>query len=232
LYLNVETRSSKPHAEFTRSICYHSICKLYDINCVLKGDFMVATPSTMLQLGTAAPEFTLPDVDSGQSISIEDYAAKKALLVMFLCQHCPYVKHVEHELAALGRDYQEADIGLVAISSNDVNAYPEDDPDGMRSQAQRVGFTFPYLFDETQEVAKAYTAACTPDFFLFDEERQLVYRGQMDGSRPGSEIPVTGEDLRAAIDAVLAGDSVNPEQRPSLGCNIKWLDGNEPDYFG
>jgi thiol-disulfide isomerase/thioredoxin len=182
---------------------------------------MVQTPSTMLALGTKAPGFQLFDVVSGE-----------ALLVMFLCQHCPYVVHVQSELSQMARDYAGADIGIVAISSNDIETYPQDGPDGMRGQAESEGFVFPYLFDETQEVAKAYTAACTPDFFLFDDTRSLVYRGQFDSSRPNSGVPVSGEDLRAAIDAVLADEPVNPEQRPSVGCNIKWKEGNEPDYFG
>jgi peroxiredoxin len=193
---------------------------------------MVQTPSTMLALGTHAPDFSLPDLISGHNISLQTFESKKALLVMFICRHCPYVKHVQAELARIGQDYAGKDIGIVAINSNDAAAYPDDAPDRMKAMAEELGFTFPYCFDETQQVAKAYTAACTPDFFLFDADRVLVYRGQMDGSRPGNDVPVTGEDLRAAIEAVLDNKPVNPVQRPSLGCNIKWKLGNEPEYFG
>jgi len=193
---------------------------------------MVRTPSTMLALGTRAPAFKLPDVVNGELVSLESFTSKKALLVMFICRHCPYVKHIEQELANIGRDYQAKDVGIVAISSNDVETYPEDAPLSLKQQAGLLGFNFPYLYDEFQEVAKAYTAACTPDFFLFDASRALVYRGQMDGSRPGNEVPVTGEDLRAVLDAVLADELPSGEQRPSLGCNIKWKEGNTPGYFG
>lgn len=193
---------------------------------------MVETASTMIALGTTAPDFNLPDLISGQNLSLQTFEDKKALLVMFICRHCPYVKHVQDELARLGRDYAEKDIGIVAINSNDVVAYPDDAPDRMKAMAEELGFTFPVCFDETQAVAKAYTAACTPDFFLFDAERALVYRGQLDGSRPGNSLPVTGEDLRAAIEAVLSDRPVDLLQRPSMGCNIKWMPGNEPDYFG
>lgn len=193
---------------------------------------MVRTPSTMLALGTSAPAFSLPDVISGETVSLDSFASKKALLVMFICRHCPYVKHVEQGLAQIGRDYADKDVGIVAISSNDVETYPEDAPDSLKEQAQSQGFSFAYLFDEDQEIAKAYTAACTPDFFLFDGARSLVYRGQMDGSRPKNEIPVTGGDIRAALDAVLADEPVGGEQIPSLGCNIKWIEGSEPEYFG
>ena len=193
---------------------------------------MVRTPSTMLALGTSAPAFSLPDVISGETVSLDSFASKKALLVMFICRHCPYVKHVEQGLAQIGRDYADKDVGIVAISSNDVETYPEDAPDSLKEQAQSQGFSFAYLFDEDQEIAKAYTAACTPDFFLFDGARSLVYRGQMDGSRPKNEIPVTGGDIRAALDAVLADEPVGGDQIPSLGCNIKWIEGSEPEYFG
>jgi peroxiredoxin len=193
---------------------------------------MVETASTMLALGTTAPDFNLPDMVSGQDISLQTFEGKKALLVMFICRHCPYVKHVQAELARIGQDYVGKDIGMVAINSNDVVAYPDDAPDRMKAMAEERGFTFPYCYDETQAVAKAYSAACTPDFFLFDADRVLVYRGQLDGSRPGNDVPVTGEDLRAAIDAVLSDKPVNSVQRPSLGCNIKWKLGNEPEYFG
>lgn len=193
---------------------------------------MVRTASTMLELGTAAPDFTLPDVVSGRTISLQDFEGKKALLVMFICRHCPYVKHVQEELARLGRDYQDRDVGIVAISSNDAAEYPEDAPASLKQMAEELGFTFPFCYDESQETATAYAAACTPDFFVFDQSRRLVYRGQLDESRPGSGKPVTGSDLRAALDAVLNDQAVNPDQRPSLGCNIKWKAGNEPAYFG
>jgi peroxiredoxin len=182
---------------------------------------MARTESTMVALGTIAPDFALTDVVSGKLVRRDDFAGK-ALLVMFICPHCPFVKHVERGLAALGTDYSNSELGMVAISSNDAVAYPADNPDGMREQAHTMGFSFPYLFDETQDVAKAYEAACTPDFYLFDTEMKLVYRGQLDGGRPGNDVPVTGEDLLKAIDAVLAGDPVEAEQRASLGCNIKW----------
>ena len=193
---------------------------------------MVRTPSTMLALGTQAPGFRLTDVISGEKVALDDYAEKKAMLVMFICRHCPYVKHVEKELANIGRDYAGGDLGIVAISSNDAGSYPDDAPESLKAQAESLNFTFPYLYDEDQSVAKAYTAACTPDFFLFDESRSLVYRGQLDASRPGNEVPVTGEDLRSAIDAVLSDSPINDRQIPSVGCNIKWKDGNAPDYFG
>ena len=191
---------------------------------------MAKTLSTMLELGTRAPDFSLPYVVSGQTISLDTFKNKKAVLVMFICRHCPYVKHVERELARLGRDYAERDVGIVAISANDAESYPDDAPESLREMALELSFTFPYCYDESQQTARAYDAACTPDFFLFDGDRRLVYRGQLDDSRPQSEIPVTGRDLRAALDAVLAGREVDPEQRPSLGCNIKWSPGNEPDY--
>ncbi len=191
---------------------------------------MALTESTMLELGTQAPDFSLPDAVSGKTIFLKSFAGKKALLVMFICQHCPYVQHVKEELARLGRDYATRDIGIVAISSNDAKSYPDDAPDRLKAMAQRVGFPFPYLYDESQEVAKNYTAACTPDFFLFDANRRLVYRGQLDDSRPGNSKPVTGRDLRAALEAVLAGKPVHPTQMPSAGCNIKWKPGSEPAY--
>jgi peroxiredoxin len=193
---------------------------------------MVRTPSTMLALGTMAPPFNLPDVASGEMVSLETFADKKALLVMFICRHCPYVKHVEKEIALIGHDYADQDVGIVAISANDAAFYREDAPASLKEMAALLGFTFHYLYDETQEVAKAYTAACTPDFFLFDRARTLVYRGQMDGSRPGNEVPVNGKDLRSALDAILADEPVSGEQVPSIGCNIKWKEGNEPEYFG
>jgi peroxiredoxin len=192
---------------------------------------MVKTLSTMLDLGTLAPDFTLKDVISGRTITLDTFADDRALLVMFICRHCPFVKHVERELARLGIDYAGRGLGIVAISANDAAKYPDDAPHELAAMAETLGFTFPFCFDETQAVAKAYTAACTPDFFLFDEDRILVYRGQLDDSRPESGIPVTGRDLRAAVDAALAGRPVAAEQRPSLGCNIKWKPGNEPEYF-
>ncbi len=192
---------------------------------------MALTPSTMLALGTQAPDFHLPDVVSDQTMSLDTFTGKKALLVMFICQHCPYVQHVKEELARLGRDYAKEDVGIVAISANDAAAYPDDAPDQLKKMAKELGFTFPLCYDESQEVAKAYTAACTPDFFLFDAQRRLVYRGQLDDSRPGNGKPVNGRDLRAAIEAVLAGKPVSHDQRSSLGCNIKWKKGNEPTYF-
>jgi thiol-disulfide isomerase/thioredoxin len=192
---------------------------------------MAATESTMmLALGTPAPDFQLPDVVSGRTISLETLADGKGLLVMFLCPHCPYVKHLEQGLAQFAKDYRGTELRIVAISSNDAVQYPQDGPDGLREMAARLGFEFPYCHDESQEVAKAYGAACTPDFFLFDGERRLAYRGQFDASRRSNTIPVTGEHLRAAVDAVLAGKPVTGEQRPSIGCNIKWKPGNEPVY--
>ena len=191
---------------------------------------MALTPSTMLPLGTKAPDFQLPDVVSGKTISLNSFAGKKGLLVMFICRHCPFVKHVQGELAQIGKDYADTDVGIVAISTNDAANYPDDAPDKLKEMAQQLGFTFPFCYDESQEVAKAYTAACTPDFFLFDSNHQLVYRGQLDDSRPSNHQPVTGKDLRAALDAVLASQTVNSDQKPSIGCNIKWKPGNAPAY--
>ncbi len=190
---------------------------------------MALTPSTMLPLGTVAPAFRLPDTD-GKLVGLDDFKSARAILVAFICNHCPYVKHVRHELAKLGREYQEKGIAVVGVNSNDAVNYPDDSPAMMVREKAEVGYTFPYVFDETQEVARAYNAACTPDFYVFDQARKLVYRGQLDGSRPGNSIPVTGTDLRAALDAVLAGQPVSPEQRPSMGCNIKWKRGHEPSY--
>jgi peroxiredoxin len=183
---------------------------------------MALTESTMLELGTTAPDFTLTDVVSGNAVRRDDFRDRKALLVMFICAHCPYVKHIEAGLAKLGVDYAGKPLGIAAISSNDAVTHPEDSPAGLKRQAETFGFHFPYLYDETQEVARAYKAACTPDFFLFDAEFRLVYRGQFDSSRPGNGIPVTGEDLRAAIDLALEGKHIPAAQRPSIGCNIKW----------
>ncbi|MDH6061743.1 thioredoxin family protein [Chrysosporum bergii ANA360D] len=193
---------------------------------------MVLTASTMLPLGTQAPDFHLPDVVSGQTISLVSFADKKALLLMFICQHCPFVKHIQAELARLGKDYFSSDLGILAISANDAEKYPDDRPESLQAMATELDFKFPLCYDATQEVAKAYTAACTPDFFLFDQERRLVYRGQLDDSRPSNDKPVTGADLRLAISAVLANNPVTSEQNPSIGCNIKWKPGNEPSYFG
>jgi peroxiredoxin len=190
----------------------------------------VAVPSTMLALGTKAPDFELPDVVTGRTVSVRDFDAKRALLVMFICRHCPYVRHVRSELARLGRDFADSDLAIVAISSNDPIEYPEDAPQSLAEEAREAGYAFPYLFDETQEVAKAYTAACTPDFFLFDADRALVYRGQLDDSRPRNGLPLTGKDLRAAIDAVVSNGPVARDQRASIGCSIKWRAGNEPAY--
>lgn len=191
---------------------------------------MVRTPSTMLPLGTVAPDFSLPNVD-GRIMSLADAAGPRGTIVMFICNHCPFVKHVADQLAALGRDCLGQGVGVVAISANDVSLHPADSPEQMVREAEDRGYVFPYLYDETQEVAKEYHAACTPDFYLFDANRRLVYRGQLDASRPGNEIPVTGGDLRAAITALLAGKPPVAEQIPSLGCNIKWKAGNEPPYF-
>lgn len=194
---------------------------------------MVRTSSTMLELGTIAPDFSLPEVVTGKTVSLHDFDDKKALLVMFICRHCPYVKHVQHELARIGQDYQDKDLAIVAISSNDVDAHPDDRPESLKEMAEELGFNFAYCYDADQAVAKAYNAACTPDFYVFNKDRQLVYRGQLDESRPKVEnpAPVTGRDLRAALDAVLSDQAVDTNQRASLGCNIKWKQGNEPTYF-
>ncbi len=191
---------------------------------------MALTASTMLPLGTKAPPFWLTDVVSGKKINLETFADKQALLVMFICTHCPYVKHVQNELARIGSDYRNKSSGIVAISANDSAIQPDDAPEKLKAMAEKLGFGFPYCFDETQEIAKAYTAACTPDFFLFDKDRKLVYRGQLDDSRPGNDRPNDGRDLRTALDAVLADKPVPSDQKPSLGCNIKWRAGNEPPY--
>jgi len=184
----------------------------------------------MLPLGTTAPDFKLPDPD-GKAVSLADFKDKSALLVLFICNHCPYVKHIRAGLAQLARDYLPKHVAIVGINSNDVANYPEDSPAKMKLEAKSAGYTFPYLYDESQAVAKAYRAACTPDIYLFDHNRKLVYRGQFDDSRPGNGIPVTGKDLRAALDAVLAGKLVLPDQKASVGCNIKWKAGNNPAYF-
>jgi peroxiredoxin len=190
----------------------------------------MAVTSTMLPLGTEAPDFALADVVSGRTVTLRDLDDQPALLVMFLCRHCPYVAHVRPAIAALAREHVGSPLGIIAIGANDPARHPEDAPEGLAGEAVEAGYPFPYLFDETQEVAKAFTAACTPDFFLFDADRRLVYRGQFDGSRPGNGVPVTGEDLRAAIEAVLHGRPVPSDQHPSAGCSIKWRPGNEPDF--
>ncbi len=192
---------------------------------------MVRTPSTMLPLGTVAPDFSLPNVD-GQTVSLADVKGAPALVVAFVCNHCPFVKHIAEEFAAFGNEYTEKGAAIVAISSNDVENYPDDSPEAMKAEATARGYKFPYLYDATQEVAKEYAAACTPDFYVFDKEHRLVYRGQFDKSRPDSGIPVSGQDLRAAVDAVLAGKEPNDDQHPSIGCNIKWKPGGAPEYFG
>jgi peroxiredoxin len=191
---------------------------------------MSLTPSTMLPLGTTAPDFKLPDTD-GKTVSLADFKDKPALLVLFICNHCPYVKHIRAGLAQLARDYQPRGAAIVGINSNDAANYPEDGPAQMRAEVKSAGYLFPYLYDETQAVAKGYRAACTPDTYLFDKNHKLVYRGQFDDSRPGNGVPVTGNDLRAALDAALAGKAISPDQKASMGCNIKWKVGNEPDYF-
>lgn len=191
---------------------------------------MAETPSTMLPLGTKAPPFRLPD-PYGKWVSLDDFKDAPALLVVFMCNHCPYVKHIQSHFARLAEEYQARGVGIVGINSNDTDSYPDDRPEKMAEESKRVGYTFPYLYDESQEVAKAYRAACTPDFYLFDRERHLVYRGQLDDSRPGNGRPVTGTDLRAALDALLAGRPVPKTQRPSVGCNIKWKPGNAPAYY-
>jgi thiol-disulfide isomerase/thioredoxin len=192
---------------------------------------MARTPSTMLPLGTPAPDFVLPN-PSGRQYARDEVKGEKGLLVMFMCPHCPFVKHVRPELARLGRHCQGVGIGVVAIMPNDVEKYPDDAPDKMAAEAVEAGYTFPYLHDASQAVAKAYRAACTPDFYLFDRDLRLAYRGQLDDSRPGNDIPVSGRDLRAAVDALVSGQPVPEAQRPSLGCNVKWIPGNEPDYYG
>jgi len=192
---------------------------------------MVKTTSTMLSLGTPAARFSLPDTE-GNTVSLGDFADAPALLVIFMCNHCPYVKHVADGLAGLAKEYQERGVAVVGINSNDAASFPDDAPEKMAQEVKLRGYTFPYLYDESQEVAKAYGAACTPDFYVFDGRRKLVYRGQMDSSRPRSGVEVTGNDLRAALDAVLAGQPVPEDQKPSLGCNVKWKPGGEPDYFG
>lgn len=192
---------------------------------------MARTPSTMLPLGTPAAPFSLPD-PSGKLVSLEDFADSQALVVMFICNHCPFVKHVAAEIARVAKEYQPRGVGFVAIQPNDAEEYPDDAPERMSEEIRRRGYTFPYLSDVTQAVATTYRAACTPDFYVFDRQRKLAYRGQLDASRPDNGKPLTGADLRAALDALLAGQPVSEDQLPSLGCNIKWRPGNEPNYFG
>jgi peroxiredoxin len=192
---------------------------------------MALTPSTMSPLGAAAPDFSLADTASGRTLSLAAFAGKKALLVIFMCNHCPFVKHLKQGLVQLGEDYEKTGAAIVAISSNDPKSHPDDSPEMLGAEAKALGYRFPVLFDATQKVAQAYRAACTPDFFVYDAARKLAYRGQFDDSRPENGKPVTGADIRAALDAVLAGKPVSAKQQPSIGCNIKWRPGNEPDYF-
>lgn len=193
---------------------------------------MSLTPSTMLELGTPAPDIQLIDAVTNRKFTLDTLAGERGLLVMFICNHCPYVIHVRDELTRIAKEYAPRGIGIVAINSNDIENYPQDGPDHMAALAGELGWKFPFLFDETQTTAKRYRAACTPDFFAFDADRRLAYRGQLDDSRPNSGIPVTGSDLRAALDALAEGRKVPAEQKPSIGCNIKWAAGNEPEYFG
>ena len=192
---------------------------------------MARTPTVQIPLGYVAPDFTLPDTVSGKTMRLSELKGTVATVVMFICNHCPFVIHVQDELVRVANDYSSKGISFIAISSNDAVNYPQDGPDLMREYAKSVGYPFPYLYDESQEVAKAYTAACTPDISVFDSSLRCVYRGQLDGSRPGNSVPVTGQDLRSALETLLAGNEVSKEQTPSIGCNIKWRAGNEPDYF-
>lgn len=192
---------------------------------------MALTPSTMLDLGTQAPDFCLPD-PAGKLHRRDDFKTAKGLLVIFMCNHCPYVKHIRTALSSFAKEYQAKGLAIVGINSNDASKYPDDSPEKMAEELRAAGYTFTYLYDETQQIAQQYRAACTPDFFLFDQQQRLVYRGQFDDSRPKNEIPVTGHDLRAAVDALLSGKAISTDQKPSIGCNIKWKPGNEPDYFG
>lgn len=192
---------------------------------------MVLTPSTMLTLGTKTMDFELLDVKSGKKVFLHQFKKDRGLLIMFICRHCPYVKHLEKELAVLGRDYACSPIGIVAVSSNDAEKHPDDHPAKLKEMAENLSFQFPFLYDESQAAAKGYRAACTPDFFLLNSDMKLVYRGQFDESRPGNSLAVTGKDLRAAMDALISGGPIAVTQKPSLGCNIKWKPGNEPDYF-
>lgn len=191
----------------------------------------MAVASTMLELGTKAPDFNLPDVTTGKSISLSTFQDQKALLVIFLCQHCPYVKHIKEQLVLVGKDYVPRGVGIVAISSNDVANYPDDSPAHLKAMASDLKLNFPVCYDEAQTAAKSYRAACTPEFYLFDQDRKLVYRGQLDDSRPKNDLPVTGKDLREALEALLSHKPISPAQKPGIGCNIKWKPGNEPEYF-
>jgi len=194
---------------------------------------MVRTESTMLELGTKAPGFSLLEPTTGKTVSLSDFEGAKALLVVFMCNHCPYVKHLNKPLADMIKQYESQGLKAVAINANDVDNYPDDSPDKMIEEVNNLGYSFPYLYDESQSVAKAYKAACTPDFFIFDDKQQLAYRGQFDDSRPKNDKPLTGDDMRNAIETILAGNTIpEEEQKPSMGCNIKWKPGNEPDYFG
>ena len=193
---------------------------------------MSAVNSTMLELGTKAPKFSLTDTVTGKNVQLKDFRGNKALLVMFISNHCPYVKNIKKGITEYAKDYLPKGVGIVAISSNDIENYPDDSPEKMKEDAEKYGYPFPYLYDETQAIAKAYKAACTPDLFLFDQKHELVYRGQFDSSRPSNDESVTGEDLREATDKVLAGEDMPENQTPSIGCNIKWKEGNEPEYFG
>ena len=192
----------------------------------------MAVESTMLELGTKAMDFQVPDVVTGKKVSLADFSKNKLFLIMFICRHCPYVKHVQNQLAQIGFDYVPKGVGMVAISANDAANYPDDSPENLKEMALSLKLNFPLCYDETQKIAKAYRAACTPEFYLFDGNRKLVYRGQLDDSRPKNDVPVTGKDLRAALDAALTGKAIPTDQKPGIGCNIKWKPGNEPDYFG
>ena len=192
---------------------------------------MVRTASTMLELGVDAPDFSLTNAIDGKTVSLADFSDSPALVVMFICNHCPFVIHLADHIAQFGSEYQEKGAAIVAISANDIEKYPQDGPDKMAEEATERGYTFPYLYDADQSVAQAYRAACTPDFYVFDKDHKLVYRGQFDDSRPKTDIPITGQDLRNAVDLVLAGKEVPADQRPSIGCNIKWIEGKEPEYF-
>lgn len=205
--------------------------RVYDDRYYIKRVIMALTASTMATLGTQAPDFSLPDVVSGKTISRSNYEGKP-LLVMFICQHCPFVKHIKGELTLLGKDYLNTDLAIIAISANDAEKFPDDAPESLKAMAIELDLKYPVCYDESQEVAKAYTAACTPDFFLFDAKHKLVYRGQLDNSRPSNSEKVTGFDLRTAVDSILKGFEITGDQKPSIGCNIKWKPGNEPNYFG
>lgn len=193
---------------------------------------MAETPSTMLPLGTKAPDFTLPDVVTGQPFALQDVKSDVATVIVFICNHCPFVKHILDGLIQTAQEYTTKGVVFIAISSNDAKAFPQDGPEQMKALAEKKHFPFPYLYDETQEVARAYKAACTPDFYIFDKDLSCVYRGQFDDSRPSNDVPVTGKDVRAALDHLLAGKPVSENQRASVGCNIKWKPGSEPTYYG